>query len=156
MRRRFLAWLCGLVILILVTACSNKTCPLETATITSLSVNGQKLVVEIAATPAERRCGLSFREYLPANHGMLFVYPDIGHREFWMKDTYIPLDLAYLDEHGRIAEIYRMSPTDPERRYRSGPSVGFALEVGGGWFEAHGIDVGDAIIVELPESLKIR
>ena len=156
MRGQFVAGLFGLAILNWVTACSNTTCPRDTATTTLLNVNGQELLVEIAATPAERSCGLSFREQLPANHGMLFVYPDIGLREFWMKDTHIPLDLAYLAENGRIAEIHRMSPSDPNRRYRSGRSVAFALEVTGGWFEAHDVHVGDTITIELPQSLMIR
>ena len=155
MRGQSLAWLFGLAILYWATACSNKACPVDMAATTSLSVNGRELLVEIAATPAERSCGLSFRENLPANHGMLFVYPDMRIREFWMKDTRIPLDLAYLAGNGRIAEIHRMSPSDPEQRYRSGQSVAYALEVAGGWFEAHDVHVGDTVTIEIPESLKI-
>jgi uncharacterized membrane protein (UPF0127 family) len=156
MHGKFVAWFCGLAILNWVAACSNTSCPLYMPTTATLSISGQQLLVEIAATPSQRTCGLSFREHLPANHGMLFVYPDVGIREFWMKDTRIPLDLAFLAEGGHIVEIYQMSPSEPEYRYRSGQPVAFALEVAGGWFEAHDVHIGDAITIQIPESVEIR
>jgi uncharacterized membrane protein (UPF0127 family) len=125
-------------------------------TTATLSVNDEQLLVEIAATPPQRSCGLSFREHLPANHGMLFVYPDVGIREFWMKDTRIPLDIAFLAQGGQNLEIYQMSPADPEYRYRSVQPVAFALEVAGGWFEARDVHIGDAITIQIPESVEIR
>jgi hypothetical protein len=156
MRGKFVAWFSGLAILNAVAACSNATCPLYMPATATLSVNGEQLLVEIAATPPQRSCGLSFRVHLPANHGMLFVYPDVGIREFWMKDTRIPLDIAFLAQGGQIVEIYQMSPADPEYRYRSVQPVAFALEVAGGWFEAHDVHIGDAITIQIPESVEIR
>ena len=156
MRGNFVGRLCWLAVLSSAAACSNTTCPMDIPGIVSLHVNGQKLMVEIAATPSERACGLSFRQSLPANQGMLFVYPNVGIREFWMKNTRIPLDLAYLAETGRIVEIYQMSPSDPERRYRSGQSVAFALEVNRGWFEAHDVNTGDTITIQIPESVEVH
>jgi hypothetical protein len=156
MRGKFVAWFSGLAILNAVAACSNATCPLYMPATATLSVNGEQLLVEIVATPPQRSCGLSFRKHLPANHGMLFVYPDVGIREFWMKDTRIPLDIAFLAEGGHIVEIYQMSPADPEYRYRSVQPVAFALEVAGGWFEAHDVHIGDAITIQIPESVEIR
>ena len=87
---------------------------------------------------------------------MLFVYPDVAIREFWMKNTHIPLDLAFLTKQGRIAEIYQMAPSDPDYRYRSQQPAAMALEVRAGWFEAHDVDIGDSITIQIPESVTIR
>ena len=156
LREKNLCGLCWLAVLGGVTACSDTTCPTDIPRTAALHISGQKLSVEIAATPSERSCGLAFRQNLPGNQGMLFVYPDVGIREFWMKNTRIPLDLAYLAETGRVAEIYQMSPSDPEQRYRSGHSIAFALEVNRGWFEAHDVNIGDTITIQIPESVEIR
>ena len=156
LREKILCGLCWLAVLGSVTACSNTTCPTDIPRTAALHINGHKLSVEIAATPSERSCGLAFRQNLPGNQGMLFVYPDVGIREFWMKNTRMPLDLAYLAETGRVTEIYQMSPSDPEQRYRSGQSVAFALEVNRGWFEAHDVNIGDTITIQIPESVEIR
>ena len=156
MNGKFVAGVFALAVLQWIAACSNTTCPMDRTTTSLLSINGQELVVEIAATPAERTCGLSHREHLPAGHGMLFVYPDVAIREFWMKNTNIPLDLAFLTEEGRIVGIYQMSPSDPDYRYRSRQPAAFALEVGAGWFEAHDVDTGDSITIRIPESVEIR
>ena len=84
-------------------------------------INGHQLQVEIASNPHARSCGLALRDSLPAGHGMLFVYPNDRVREFWMRDTLIPLDLAYLDAHAKIQKIVHMSPHEPDRRFRSPP-----------------------------------
>ena len=147
---------CALVVLHWIAACSNTTCPPEISTTRLLRVNAQELRVEIAATPAERACGLSYRDHLRAGHGMLFVYPDVAIREFWMKNTHIPLDLAFLSKEGRIVEIYRMAPSDPDHRYRSRQPAALALEVGAGWFEAHDVVIGDSITIQIPESIEIH
>jgi len=112
--------------------------------------------VEIAATPSARACGLSLRDTLPADHGMLFVYRNDWIREFWMKDTFVPLDIAYLGAEGRILEIRQMYPRDAERRYRSSGPARYALETHLGWFQSHGVGVGDMIHLGLPEELEVR
>lgn len=119
-------------------------CPLELPT-TCISINGHDLVVELAATPQSRACGLSRRPALDENHGMLFVYPRSGPRTFWMKDTWIPLSIAFLDDSGTIINIEIMSPDQTEKRYRSSRPALFALEVNQGWFRLHGIKAGDKV-----------
>jgi uncharacterized membrane protein (UPF0127 family) len=76
----------------------------------TISIKGYTLTVEFAATGRARQCGLSQRDSLPENHGMLFIFPVVRHREFWMKDTHIPLSLAFLDSSGQILNIYKMTP----------------------------------------------
>jgi hypothetical protein len=97
---------------------------------------------EVARTAEEREQGLMFRESLAQGSGMLFVFEESAPRSFWMKDTYIPLDIAYMDESFRIVDIQQMTPEDT-RTYDSAAPAMFALEVPVGWFSNHGIEVGD-------------
>jgi uncharacterized protein len=109
-----------------------------------MTVGEQVFRLEIADDPDERAQGLMGREELPENHGMLFVFPDIERRSFWMKDTLIPLSIAYINRHGEILEIHQMEPLsrDPvPSRY----PVQYALEVPRGNFERLGIAPGDSI-----------
>ena len=96
---------------------------------------------EVARTPAEREKGLMFRENLANGRGMLFVFSDATIRSFWMKDTFIPLDIAYLDSNLRIIDIFPLEPQSLDARPSSGPAM-FALEVPLGWFESVGLAVG--------------
>ena len=123
---------------------------------TSISINGQELTVEIAHTPDTRTCGLSNRQALAENTGMLFIFPHIKPRTFWMKDTFIPLSIAYLDEAGRIIRIHDMQPNQTHITYPSGKPARYALEVNQGWFSLHDIKPGDTVELNLPAVLKIQ
>lgn len=96
---------------------------------------------ELARTAEQRQMGLMYRESLEPGRGMLFVFSDSQTRGFWMANTYIPLDIAYLDANLRIVDIQAMEPetTDP---YNSARPAMFALEVLQGWFAERGIEVG--------------
>jgi uncharacterized protein len=96
---------------------------------------------EVARTPEQRERGLMYRESLSPGRGMLFVFPDAQIRSFWMRNTFIPLDIAYLDESLRIVDIRAMEPED-EGTYPSARPAMFALEVPRGWFDQAGIQVG--------------
>jgi hypothetical protein len=100
------------------------------------------VVAEVARTADERAEGLKFREELAPGAGMLFVFPDIGTRSFWMQDTYIPLDIAYMDASFRIVDIQQMEPLTTDAHPSTAPAM-YALEVPLGWFAEHGIEVGD-------------
>jgi len=97
---------------------------------------------ELARTPEEREEGLMFRETLEEGRGMLFVFPDSQIRSFWMRNTLIPLDIAYLDESLRIVDIQAMDPQTDDAHPSARPAM-FALEVPQGWFGKMGIEVGD-------------
>jgi uncharacterized membrane protein (UPF0127 family) len=106
--------------------------------------------VEIADTDAERARGLMGRTALAEDRGMLFVYPDEEVRSFWMKDTLIPLSIAFIDSEGRIVDIKDMKPLDDDPpHYVSAEPARYALEVNQGFFEEHGVKVGDR--ADLPE-----
>ncbi len=110
----------------------------------ALCINAETLYVEIADEPHEYKTGLMFRRYLPENRGMLFIFPYPQKLSFWMKNTYIPLSIAFISSDWKILEIYDMEPLD-ETPILSKNYVQYALEVNRGWFQRHRISVGDSI-----------
>ncbi len=105
--------------------------------------------VEIAEGPFEQMRGLMHRTALGEDRGMLFVYSDERMLSFWMKNTLIPLSIAYIDSKGRITDILDMKPLDDRPpHYVSSEPVKYALEVNQGFFEERGVKVGDR--VEIP------
>ncbi|KGM42611.1 hypothetical protein JY97_12600 [Alkalispirochaeta odontotermitis] len=140
---------------LIITAPISPACPIELPT-ASVSINGYPLTVELATTPGARVCGLSHRAELPQNRGMLFIFADLQPRHFWMKDTFIPLSIAYLDDAGRIFSIQDMAPLQTDKHFPSALPAAFALEVNQGWFRSRGIEVGDIVEMQLPLVLEIR
>lgn len=108
------------------------------------------LLVEIAASPEERRRGLMGRKKLDENTGMLFIFPQEDHRNFWMKNTYIPLSIAFIDKNGVITQIEYMYPERDESK--SFDRVKYALEVNKDWFKKNKIKSGD--VVRIPNKVK--
>jgi uncharacterized membrane protein (UPF0127 family) len=100
--------------------------------------------VEIADTDAERQQGLMGRTALAEDAGMLFVFGREQQLSFWMKNTLIPLSIAYIDAQGRIVDIQDMQPLD-ETSHPSAAPAQFALEVNQGFFAEHGIEVGNVL-----------
>jgi len=99
------------------------------------------VIAEVARSDAERAQGLMYREEVPDGTGMLFVFPGVATRSFWMQNTYVALDIAYMDAGMRILNIEALEPLNTT----SVPSVGpaqYALEVRQGWFAEHGIEAG--------------
>lgn len=99
------------------------------------------VVAEVARTEEERADGLMYREELGEDRGMLFIFPDNVARSFWMQNTYIPLDIAFMDPSFRIVDIQQMEPMTTDAHMSRGPAM-YALEVNQGWFQAHGVQVG--------------
>lgn len=114
------------------------------------SVAGHALTAELAVTPEAQQCGLSRRDRLAPDHGMLFVFPHPVHIAFWMKDTRIPLSIAFLDDQRRILAIARMAPLDTDSRHHPGGPYRYALEMPQGWFERQGVGPGDRVDFALP------
>jgi uncharacterized protein len=114
-----------------------------------------ELLARIAAEPADRRQGLMGVEHLPDDAGMLFAFPEDRDGGFWMKDTLVPLDIAFTDPEGTIVAIEHMVPCeeDPCPTYEPGTEYRVALEVPGGWFEERDVEVGDRVSWDhLPEA----
>ena len=99
------------------------------------------VLAEVARTASEREEGLMYRESLEDGRGMLFVFSDSQIRSFWMRNTLIPLDIAYLDESLKIVDIQGMEPETDDAHPSARPAM-FALEVPRGWFGKKGIEVG--------------
>jgi len=113
-----------------------------------LTVKGVSLEVEPAHTPYLRQKGLMGRHALSENNGMLFIFDLPDHQIFWMKNTIIPLSIAFISGEGVILEVLDMAPDSWDGKlasYRSKNKVRLALEVNQGWFGRHGIGVGDQI-----------
>jgi uncharacterized protein len=124
-----------------------ETAQLPVLTIVNSSGERVPVQVEIADTPEESQTGLMGRSALAENAGMLFVDDQEQILSFWMKDTLIPLSIAYIDAEGRIVDIQDMQPLD-ETSHPSAEPAQYALEVNQGFFEERGVAVGD--VVELP------
>ena len=108
--------------------------------------------VEVAQTIEERQQGLMFRRELPQDRGMLFVQPP-GPAAFWMKNTYIPLDLLYFDSDGKLLQIHAdtptcMTPTCPIYPSAATTTVRYILEINAGEAARRGIQVGDRLRLE--------
>jgi uncharacterized membrane protein (UPF0127 family) len=106
-----------------------------------LSVNDQPVSVEIANTEASRTRGLAHRHKLDEDSGMLFIFPYPARYEMWMKETYIPLSVAFIDDQGVIINIEKMLPNTLVRHTAVRPAK-YALEVNRGWFDAHSVKPG--------------
>jgi len=117
-----------------------------------LSINGHKIVVEVAATPERRSLGLMNRFSLQPDHGMLFVFDYPEPQAFWMKNTFIPLSIAFIDADGRIVNIEDMRPQDESTHWSRGIAL-YALEMKQGWFAGKKIAAGD-VIKGLPPASK--
>lgn len=104
------------------------------------------LQVELAKTAKEQTYGLMNRESLSENAGMLFIFENETYRNFWMKNTSIPLSIAYIDGVGVIKEIYDMKPLDTTVTYPSRHPVRYALEVNKGWFKRNRIHTGCKVL----------
>jgi uncharacterized membrane protein (UPF0127 family) len=105
------------------------------------------VVAEVAQTDEERAQGLMYREELGENEGMIFVFQDLAVRSFWMQNTYIPLDIAFMDQQFRILNIEQMEPMTMDSHASRGPAA-YALETNQGWFAARGIGPGAVPRVE--------
>ena len=106
-----------------------------------LSIRGHRVVAEVAATMPTRTVGLMNRFSLQPDHGMLFVFNAPQPLAFWMKNTYVPLTIAFIDKDGRILNIEDMKPQTETTHPSHGPAL-YALEMKQGWFAGHGISAG--------------
>ena len=107
-----------------------------------LEIGDQRLTVEIALRPEEQMTGLMNRDALDSDGGMLFVFPAPKQAFFWMHNTSIPLDLAFLDADGVILEIIPLVPFDEKRVQSQSSNVSYALEVARDWFSSRGLKAG--------------
>jgi len=115
-----------------------------------LMVKEKKIKAEVARTEDEKSRGLMFREKLGPDEGMLFIYEREEFLSFWMKNTPLPLSIAFLDQNGRIVDIQDMEPFNL-RTHTSARPAKYALEMNRNWFQKNGMKVGD--VLRMPPSL---
>jgi uncharacterized membrane protein (UPF0127 family) len=115
--------------------------PFRTA---QLKVGNHPLKVEVAANEPERMQGLMYRETLGKDDGMLFVFDELGYHSMWMKNTPLPLSVAFVDDDGKILNILDMKPHTLDSHMAAGPAR-YAIETNKGWFAARKIKAGDKV-----------
>jgi len=108
---------------------------------TPLTAGMHVIQAELAQAPEQQMVGMMFRRDMGANEGMLFVNQDEGVRCFWMRNTLLPLSIAFIANDGSIVNIADMAPQSDDSHCSTKP-VRFALEMRQGWFNKHGIKAG--------------
>ena len=119
---------------------------------TELRVAGPALKVEIAAKEADQMRGLMYRAKLGKDDGMVFVYEDLAYLSMWMKNTLIPLSVAFVADDGTILNILDMEPQTEDSHMSAGPAR-YAIETNKGWFAGNKIKAGDRV-TGLPKPTK--
>ena len=108
---------------------------------TELTAGMHVIQAELAVSPAQQQTGMMFRRTMGANEGMLFVNDDLGVRCFWMRNTLLPLSIAFIADDGTIVNIAEMAPQSDDSHCSAKP-VRFALEMNPGWFAKRGLKAG--------------
>jgi uncharacterized protein len=111
---------------------------------TTLTVGMHRIQAQVAAAPGERQIGLMFRREMPMHEGMLFVFEQPSPQCFWMRNTFIPLSIAFLADDGTVVNIEEMQPQSDASHCSERP-VRFALEMNQGWFAKRGVKPGTRI-----------
>lgn len=110
--------------------------------IATVKVAGHALRVEVAETPEQRMKGLMHRQKLGKDDGMLFIFEDPGYHSMWMRNTPLPLSVAFLDGDGVILNILDMQPHTDDHHISAGPAR-YAIETNAGWFAQRRVKAGD-------------
>ncbi|MGA7617584.1 MAG: DUF192 domain-containing protein [Thermoanaerobaculia bacterium] len=119
--------------------------------------DGFRVWMEIAADDQSRAEGLMYRESVPAGSGMLFMFPQEGLYPFWMKNTYVPLDMIWMDSSGRVVDVKSNVPPcpgDPCPSFTPAGTASYVLELGAGEASKHGVKKGSAIRLENVEQYR--
>lgn len=111
---------------------------------TTLNAGIHNITAEVAQTAEQRAIGLMLRETMPLNHGMLFAFDQVAQQCFWMKNTLLPLDIAFVADDGTIVNTARMQPRSLDSHCSVKP-VRFVLEMNEGWFAKRGVKAGSKL-----------
>jgi uncharacterized membrane protein (UPF0127 family) len=131
-----------LIVLFILSSCAF-TSKADRFSFKRMEIKGYQFRVAVADNSEKRARGLMFVGALPHEEGMLFVFPEEEKLAFWMKNTKVPLSVAFIDSKKRIVDIQDMEPLREDKTYQSKEKAKYALEVNQGWFEEKGIKVGD-------------
>ncbi|MCG3190398.1 MAG: hypothetical protein LKCHEGNO_03113 [Burkholderiaceae bacterium] len=111
---------------------------------TNLQVGMFNIRAQVASTPLQRQIGLMYRRGMPTQEGMLFVFEAASPQCFWMRNTLIPLSIAFLADDGTVVNLADMQPLSDETHCSARP-VRFVLEMNQGWFAKRGVKAGTRI-----------
>lgn len=134
------------------------SCSKKDGAICNINIKGTSLELEVAYSEDKQAKGLMYVDHLDENKGMIFIYDKSRYLTFWMKNTYLALSIAYVDQDGLITDIINMYPikknttNDQIPRYSSSKMVKYAIEVNQGWFTLRGVREGDHI--KIPDELR--
>lgn len=129
------------MLVFIVVACTKHQLPTE---IRKLEIDGHQVIAEVVTDLEDQQRGLKYRKNLAENNGMLFIFPRSENVCMWMKDTIIPLTVAFLNEHRKIINFVNMEPKT-ETRHCSAQPAKFALEIEHGWFAVRDIKPGTIV-----------
>jgi uncharacterized membrane protein (UPF0127 family) len=129
-----------------VIALASMSCEAQSQDLPRITLNAgiHNINAEVAQSPQERATGLMLRQSMPANQGMLFVFEQAEQQCFWMKNTLIPLDIAFVADDGTIINIEHMKPLSLDNHCSTKP-VRMALEMNEGWFARKGVSAGSKL-----------
>lgn len=122
----------------------NVYAQVEKLPIINLQIKNKTVKTEVAATEQSRNFGLMYRTNLGTDNGMLFVFEQVSQPCFWMKNTPLPLSIAFIDAFGHITDLIDMQPLTLDSHCPS-KAIKYALEVNQGWFENNNIKIGDRV-----------
>ena len=117
----------------------------------AMRIGRETFTLEVADDEAETQRGLMYRQSMPQDAGMIFVFPREEQRGFWMKNTYIPLDILYVNAAGRVVSIRQMQPED-KTPVPSGAPAKYAIELNQGAAARTGVQVGN--VLEIPPAAR--
>ena len=159
-RKRLVTDLIGLLVIapVAVAAFTCRKSPSPPATPTQgdvvrMPIGGETFTLEIADDDREQEWGLMARASMPADRGMIFVFPNESPRSFWMKNTLIPLDILYVDATGRVVSVKQMKPKELTPVPSDGPAM-YAIELNQGAAARAGVKAGD--VLTIPGEIKRR
>ena len=138
------AWMLRVLTCIVFLAAALQAAALEKFPTSQVKIGSHPLKVELAVSEAQRMQGLMHREKLGANDGMLFVFDEPAYQSMWMKNTLIPLSVAFIDGDGVILNILDMEPHTLTPNMSAGPAR-YAIETNKGWFAARQLKAGDRV-----------
>jgi len=136
----------------------DKPCKKKDYSVCKLNINNNQVYLKVAYSKEAQAKGLMNVNSLKEDEGMIFVYDESKFLSFWMKNTLIPLSIAYLDESGKVIAIYNMSTVSKDLKdedlpiYTSPSKAKYAIEMNKAWFSLRGIKTGSYI--DIPEVLK--
>ena len=110
----------------------------------TLTAGMHNIVAEVASTPGQRQIGMMMRTQMAPHEGMLFVFEDATRQCFWMRNTLLPLAIAFIADDGRIVNLAEMQPQSDDSHCSDKP-VRYVLEMNRGWFDKRGIKPGDRL-----------